>query len=126
MARTASLVLWLISLTFLGFGLAFLLNPSGMTEGLDIALPTLRAEIEIRAFYGGLEIGFAVFLALAAGRPTWRQPALVATTLVLGGTAATRVVGQLLGGYFPMHAAYAALELSGAALSAWVASRLNR
>ena len=125
MTRAAPLLLWFNALAFLAFGLAFFLNPVGMIGGLDISLPTLRAEIEIRAFYGGLEIGFAAFLALAAGRASWRQPALVASALVLGATAATRIGGQLCGEFIPTHAWLAALELSGALISGAVASRLK-
>ena len=126
MTRAASIILWLDALAFLGFGLAFLLNPTGMMEGLDIAVPTVRAEIEIRAFYGGLELGFAAFLALAAMRPTWREPGLAASALLLAGTAFTRIGGQLAGGFDATHAALAALELSGAILSGVVAWRLGK
>ncbi|MFT6400156.1 MAG: hypothetical protein ACJAYU_004926 [Bradymonadia bacterium] len=111
-------------LAFLGFGLAFLLWPSAMTADLDITLPTARADIEIRAFYGGLELGFGAFLLLAARRHSWQVPALVGAAMLLGGAGTTRVVGQLLEGQLVQpHAWLAALELSGAALSAVVARR---
>lgn len=115
-------ILVLNALAFLGFGLAFLLNPSGMTEGLDIALPTARADIEIRAFYGGLELGFAAFLGLSALKRDWRRPALVCVALVLAATGGTRIAGMAIASEFVgTHAWLAALELSGAALSALAA-----
>ncbi len=120
--RARAAVLAFDGLAFLGFGLAFLLFPAGMTEGLDITLPTARADIEIRAFYGGLELGFGAFLLLAARRNDWHVPALVGAAMLLGGAGATRVVGQLVAGELVQpHAWLAALELSGAALSAFVA-----
>ena len=119
MKKLAVPVLAINALAFLGFGLAFLLNPAGMIEGLDISLPTNRADIEIRAFYGGLELGFAAFLGLAALKRDWRRPALVCAALVLGATGGTRIGAMAMAGTaIGTHVWLAAFELGGAVVSA--------
>ena len=45
--------------------------------------------------YGGLELGFGAFFAVAAAKPEWSRPALLAQTLGLGALAASRLAGIL-------------------------------
>ena len=76
MTTLTRVTLWLAAALFLAFGLAILIQPellSGM--GLPVQ-PVWRTEL--RAFYGGLEIGLAAFLILCARRPAWALPGLVA------------------------------------------------
>ena len=63
---------------------------SGTTAGL----------IELRAFYGGLELGLAAFLFACAAKPAWREPGLWSVALVNGGIAAARLLGIGLTGEF--------------------------
>jgi hypothetical protein len=75
---------------FAGFGTWLLLRPQALSRvGVEVPSPTARAEI--RAFYGGLEIGLAVFFAAAAATPAWHRPALLAQTAALGGSALARL-----------------------------------
>ena len=66
MTKLARTMLWLSALLFAAFGAFLLIDPGGMEKlGLPLAVPRWRTEI--RAFYGGLELGLAAFLALCLG-----------------------------------------------------------
>jgi hypothetical protein len=52
-----------VVLMLLGFGIAFLLAPSRMAGLVDIQVPTSSALSDIRAVYGGLEIGLGLVVA---------------------------------------------------------------
>ncbi len=53
---------------FLFFGAWLFAIPSAL-EGIGIELTTPEAFIDIRATYGGLELGLAAFLLVAQARP---------------------------------------------------------
>ncbi len=92
----ARVMLGVSSLMFLGFGLAFLFRPVETAKLVDIPLPQPTGRIEIRAFYGGLEIALALFLGLCAVRSGWITPGLVMAVLASAGPAAGRIVGLLV------------------------------
>ena len=92
------IVLVLLGLMFLSFGVAFLLRPAQMAQMVGIELPEPTARMEIRAFYGGLEIGLAVFLLVCAATGAWIKPGLLAAGLACAGPALGRTVGLLLDG----------------------------
>lgn len=113
------IMLYVGALTFLVFGLWLLVNPAGLAAtGLPVE-PGSLWRVEIRAFYGGLEIGFGTFLLLCARRPGWALPGLTAAALVLCGAGLARAAGLVLDhrADTSMLAAVAA-ELGGAVLSA--------
>lgn len=91
-------VLVVTGLMFLVFGIAFVAAPArlGGWVHLDAAHPVARTEL--RAFYGGLEIGLGIFLLLCSRRPGWHVPGLLASALILGCTAGARVLGMALDG----------------------------
>jgi hypothetical protein len=93
----ARLSLSLTALVYAGFGFAFLVWPALITwAGVELTSPA--AHTEIRAFYGGLEIGLALFFVLAATRRAWFRPGLVAQAASLGGLALGRVFGVIVDG----------------------------
>jgi hypothetical protein len=84
--------------------------------GVELARPA--AVTEIRAFYGGLELGLALFFAVASTRDAWLAPALFAQAASLGGIVLGRLVGMALdGGVEPLILLFAAVEATGAALA---------
>jgi len=111
------LSLRLAALAFAGFGVALLARPALIaTLGIELANPT--AVTEIRAFYGGLELGLALFFALASTREAWLRPALFAQAAALGGTALARLAGVVLDGSAePLLLLFGALEGVGALLA---------
>jgi hypothetical protein len=94
--RFATIVLWLCAVAFIGFGLAFVVQPTAMI--VLMGLPPLdgAARLEITTFYGGLEIGLGLFLLIAAARAHWHAPALLMSALAYGALALTRVSLMLM------------------------------
>lgn len=92
----------------------------------DIALPTRTARIDFAATYGGIQLGFAVFLGLCAhsGEVSRMRSGLLASGCALLGLATVRVV-RLLSNAGVGAVIYLGLtiELIGAALAFWAAHR---
>lgn len=115
MTRFPVIVLWLSALLFLAFGVGCLIQPELLTQfGLPVQ-PVWRTEL--RAFYGGLEIGLATFLILCARRPAWVLPGLLAAALVLGCVGTARLLGMALDGPVRNMLVAMVAELSGCALA---------
>src|SRR5688572_11143560 len=118
------LSLRLAALAFAGFGVALLVRPEllGML-GVELARPA--AVTEIRAFYGGLELGLALFFAVASTRDEWLRPALFAQAASLGGIVLARLFGFVIDGSAePLMLLFAALEGAGALLGVIALRRL--
>lgn len=86
------------ALIFIVVGAGFLLIPGQYADILEISLPTAMARTDVRATYGGLELGFGVFLVLCVVRREWIRPGLWALALGTGGFAAGRLVGLVTEG----------------------------
>ncbi|HEX9938479.1 MAG TPA: DUF4345 domain-containing protein [Longimicrobium sp.] len=122
--RFARVSLLLAALGLVGFGLPLLVRPSLLgIVGLEFARPA--AATEIRAFYGGLELGLAAFFIAASRREDWVRPALAAQVLAFGGIVLARLIGIVVDGSAePMILVFAALEGAGAILGAVALRRL--
>lgn len=121
----ARLSLGLTALAFAVFGVWLLVSPTSLVRiGVLLTLP--NSVTEIRAFYGGLELGIAAFFVLALQRPAWFVPALVLQAVALGATAAARLFGILAGGTTEIMLALAAAEAAGCVLAIVALSRLRR
>ena len=81
--RWPSVVLLFDAIAFAGFGVAFLFAPAELVAKVDIALQSPVAVSEIRAFYGGLELGVAAYLAAALAGKVDRRSALLLAALTL-------------------------------------------
>lgn len=93
-----------------GFGVWLLINPMALA-GVGIPADSPIARVEIRAMYGGLELGIAAFLLWCAAVPAWRRVGLVAAALMVGGIALGRGLGILLeGGAEPLMWFFFAIE----------------
>lgn len=111
------LSLRLAAFGFAGFGVALLVRPT-LLGALGIELGGAAAVTEIRAFYGGLELGLAAFFALASTRDTWLRPALFAQAASLGAIVLARLAGMAVDGSAePLILLFAAAEGTGALLA---------
>ncbi|MCU1297042.1 MAG: hypothetical protein JWO91_1320 [Acidobacteriaceae bacterium] len=80
---------------FAGFGAASFIRPQILTKvGLRAASSTGTAEI--RAMYGGMELGFGLFFAIAAMRLNPSREALLAQVCGIGGLAVGRLASLLI------------------------------
>lgn len=110
-------VLWLSGAGFLAFGLLFLVDPAGTIDTVGIRLDSAVSVIEIRAMYGGLEIGLGVFFFVAAFRERWVRAGLGAQILTMGGLAAGRGIGMLAAGQADrLMVLYLAVEIGAAVI----------
>ena len=93
--RTALL---LTGLGFIGFGLAYTLWSLPMARLTELPLPTPTARIDFAATYGGLQLGFGIFLLRCVARPAWTEAGLWAATAALAGLGLVRVQSLVTAG----------------------------
>lgn len=86
------------ALGFLLIGINTFRDPLAALAGVELAVNTVSALNELRANYGGLQIGMALFLLTGLIRPDMTRPALLAQMLLVGGLAIGRVVSIALDG----------------------------
>lgn len=86
----ARIVLLLAALTYAGFSSSFLAAPGTMAALVGVSLAGPTADNDIRAVYGGLGAGLALFLTLSAFRAEWHRPALWVVVMTLTGMALAR------------------------------------
>lgn len=128
-ARDVSLpkvVLILSALPFAAIGLAFLLVPTAMASLVGISLADTTSIADIRAVYGGLQLGCAAFLGYAATQHAWQRPALAFQIAAFGGLCFARIASYLASG-LPSTVGYLlhAGEITGLAIGLFAWTRLD-
>jgi peptidoglycan/LPS O-acetylase OafA/YrhL len=123
--RLARISLLLAGLAYAGFGILTLAWPRSMgILGVELTRPA--AVTEIRAFYGGLELGMALFFFRALRDPAWHRPALFVQAASLGGVVLARLFGIVIDGSGePLVLLLAAAEGAGALLGFIALRRLE-
>ena len=111
-------VLALCALGFFAFGVWLLADPLTALGKIGIAPSSATGVIELRAFYGGMELGLAAFLAMCAFKPEWRQAGLWLVLFSNGGAGLARLLGIALAGEFGSYLGWALVwELGFSALA---------
>src|SRR5690242_3925256 len=87
---TGKLAIGITAAAFAGFGTALLVKPEILGK-IGVKGHGANARTELRAMYGGMELGFGAFFAMALLKPEWRTPALTAITLAIGALGVTRI-----------------------------------
>lgn len=90
------LVVQLLALA--GFGVAYFLWPQEMGAVSGMLLMESSAVTDVRAQYGALPVGLAVFLALAVWRQELTRPALILLLVLYASLALGRIAGLWLDG----------------------------
>ena len=123
-----ALILILAGVAFIGFGVAYALRPGRMAALTDLTLTSPTARADFVATYGGFQIGFGVFLLVAAGKPAWVEPGLWAAVAALAGFASLRALVVLLHRGRVRSSVWLGLglELFGLGLGLWGLSRLDQ
>ena len=107
------------------YALAFLARPDLLGRLVELDYRGPNASAEVRAFYGGLELGLALFFLWAALHPPVVRTALVCFALCFGCAGAARAWGLAEFGFSgPTQPAATAVELVTAGLAVWLTWRL--
>ncbi len=116
-------VLRTLGFVFVIFGAGYLLSPEGLMEATGLT-GSPAGVTDVRATYGGFQIGFGIFMILAASRPAFVGIALFATAIVVGSVGVGRGVGLVLDGS-PSATNVGALlfEIGIASLALWLHGR---
>ncbi|MEM8547289.1 MAG: DUF4345 domain-containing protein [Pseudomonadota bacterium] len=96
--KLAAIILWLFGLITLAFGVWALLAPTQFAALAHYGLDHPGAVTELRAFYGGVEIGLGVFWILGALRQPLTRAALVSMISIWSGVVIARGLGLVLDG----------------------------
>ena len=121
----ALVILWISAGAFAGFGLLFLALPERMADTVELSARSSTARTEIRAMYGGLELGIAAFLAWCALDPARLELGLVAAALLLAGIGSGRALGAVIArSASGLTITLMAAEVAGAAAAWWALSSL--
>ncbi len=96
MTWLAQLFLMLAALLFAGFGLASLFQPERIAGMVGIQPSTTAGRSEIRAVYGGLELGLGAFLVYCALDAQRLELGLLLVVLTYGAAAVGRMIGIAL------------------------------
>ncbi len=120
-------VLLALSAAFVAFGVAFLLAPTKLAAFAGITAAGKLGSIELRAFYGGIEIGLGIFLAVTAMRREWQLPGLLCALLSLLGVAAARIYGMTVEGWPGATVLlFLAIELAGVVAAGFGLMRMKK
>ena len=98
MRSLAQVLLWVSGLGYMGFGVAFILAPIRTMALAGIAMEGAAAAVELRAFYGGLELGLGALIVAAALVPGRLRDGLLLTLVSYGAIGGTRLIGMLATG----------------------------
>lgn len=114
-------------LVLAGFGIAYFLRPHEMGAMSGMLLMEASAVTDVRAHYGTLPIGVAVFLGLGLWRRELTRPALLLLLVLYLSLALGRFAGLWLdGGAQQTFNLWAALfEVVSAGLSGWTLQQLG-
>ncbi len=94
----ARILLAVQALVAAGFGLAYFIRPQEMANLSGMLLMEAAAATDVRAYYGALRLGLAVFLLLATVRLELTRAALTWLVLLYAALAFGRIAGLWLDG----------------------------
>ena len=124
----ARVVLSIQLLATAGLGLAYFMRPHEMANLSGMLLMAPAAATDIRAYYGGLQLGLAAFIGLSFARLDLLRPTLSLLALLYSALALARIGGLWLDGgdqqTFNLYAVL--LEIVSAGLCFWALHGLNR
>lgn len=105
-------VLWITAVIYAGFAIWLGAFPSSLLEAFGIQESTPEMLTEIRAFYGGIELGIAITMLVL-----WHQDHVPGALLVggvpLACSATGRAIGMMADGFSTVHTIFAMVEAFG-------------
>lgn len=116
---TTALV-WMTVAIYTGIGLYCLISPVEALAPVEVTALGSGGVVELRAMYGGLQLGMAVFLSYCARSPERVRLGLLAGVCSIGGLGLARLAAWLVaqpeGLLLPF---LCMVEVGGASLGAW-------
>ena len=94
----ARVVLVIQLLALAGLGLAYFVRPHEMANLSGMLLMSAAAVTDVRAYYGGLQLGLAAFIGMALVRADLARTALTLLVLLYSALALARIGGLWLDG----------------------------
>lgn len=94
----ARILLAVQALLLAGFGLAYFIRPQEMANLSGMLLMAPSAITDVRGYYGGLQLGLALYLLLALLRGDLLRPALMLLVLLYASLFFARLGGLWLDG----------------------------
>ena len=105
-------------------GLVYLIAPEGLTDAAGFGTLAPGGLTDVRATYGGIQLGMGGFLLWAAADEARVRPALVLVMLSIGAVALSRAIGLAVDGSAnPFHVSGLVTEITLTALSAFALRR---
>jgi hypothetical protein len=119
--RAARWFLLAVGVVLCAYALPFPAAPELLGRLVELEYTGPNAFVEVRSFYGGLELGMAVFFIRAASRPPMMRTALVAFTLIFGCAGLARAWGVVQYGFSdPSQPVVAGIEIVAAGAAVWL------
>ena len=94
--KFSRVILIVYGLMFLYFGVLLYVRPEALSNTVPLQLTDPMAVAEIRAFYGGLEIGLGVFLVAAGVIHSFIRPGLWLLFAISAGLTLGRITGIVI------------------------------
>lgn len=117
-------VLWFYFWMSVVFGGVYLVAPELMTKPMGIASIEAMGWTDLRATYGGFQLGMAAFLLWCLQDTARTEAGLIAFACLVGALACGRVVGFMIDGFTPAMLAALVLEAGLAAFTLRVRGRI--
>ena len=106
------------------YGVVFFIAPTMLAELVGLEFTNPNAAVEIRSFYGGLELGIAAFLLISAWRTALVPAGILLCALAFSCAGAARLLGVLqYGSEGPSQPLVGVIELAFAFVCAWLTIR---
>lgn len=98
MEKLTQCFLLICGISFLLIGTNTFHDPLAAMAPVELNINTVSALNELRATYGGLQIGMGLFLLAGIACKSMTRPALLAQALIVGGLASGRLISIALDG----------------------------
>lgn len=122
MEKKATIFLRITAVILSVYGIAFLVFPELLGQLVGFTHHSPNTLVEVTAFYGGLELGLAIFLLWSAAEKNRKQIALMMIFFVFIATGIGRLIGIVRFGFEdPSQPIVTVLEIGWSLLSLWIA-----
>jgi len=90
------LILCISALVLIAYGIVSLVDPAIPSGLAGLVINSGDGYAEITSMYGGLQIGFGLFCAMAALKPEFYRAGLALLVIAIGAVALARTLGVLI------------------------------